>query len=916
MLTAAVVLSYCGIQEEEAPQTLPASPSRAYISEYMCAERWVEIFNPTDSVINLAGYTLVAGGKEHRPDAEAIPAHGYVVMENLQEMAEGDPIYLKDGKGALVDLIDLPKHKKNKSTIRERLEDGSFSEKNAENWTPGFPNTPEGFKALVASRHKKNTTGIVISEIMADNESAYIDGNGNYPDFVELYNSSGQTVDISGWGLSDDLNRLHRYVVPDGTQIAPGGYYVINCAKDTEDCAPFNIKNGVDHIYLSDKDGYILEEEGPLGMLEDQSMSFYPGSKARVNTFNISPGYPNTFSGAFHYALKSQPVLPYLSIWEAFPGDESKKGWVEIRNNGENEINLNGFSISDETPGENTFTFSDQSLSPGSIFLVKPGFELRKSAGLFLRNADGVILDCVTFGGIPAGYSRGREEGGSAAWLLFKNPTPGAANSGGVPGRMSAPIASLPSGQYDNVDSVQVEFLADGTVYYTTDGSVPTPSSQKYTGPITLKKTTVLRAIASGPVALDSPVSTWNYLVNEKHTLDVFCLTSDPDGLFSSGQGIYAYGISIAGVPYPYKPANFWRKWVRQSNITLLPKEGSGFSEECGASIFGGWTRAYPKKSMKFKFKKEYGAGKLHYKLFETRDFTSYQGIVMRCGGQDTFKGMMRDDLTSYILDHSQGLDLDFMASRAVAVYINAQYWGIYYLREKINKHFISAHRGVPTDGIDIIMGYNSCEEGERKDWDEFYRFVKTSDLSKPENYQYMKDHMDLQNYADWIITECFIGNRDAGNARAYKSRYMDGKWRWILYDTDMGWSSAPDDGMFTYLIPQTNGMWSTIIIRSLLRNDEFRALFLDRLEYQMHHVWNQENVSAAIDFMAGQIDGEVARNNKRWKNSYSFWKQNIADMRRFAAGRQAWMKKQFATHPGLKQLLHMSKEELDRCFE
>lgn len=924
LLTAAVVLTYCGIQGEEDVRSLPLSASPAYISEYMCAERWVEVYNPTDSVITLGGYTLIAGGKEYRPDADAIPPHGYAVFGNLQEMEEGDPIYIKDREGALVDLIELPRHKKNKSTVREKQADGSFSECNTENWTPGFPNTPEGFQAYLVSRHKENTSCIVFSEIMADNESAYVDGNGNYPDFVELYNSSDKTVDISGWGLSDDIRRPHRYVVPEGTGIGPHGYYVINCAKDAEGCAPFSIKNGEDSIFLCDKDGYILDEVGPLAMSENQSLAFYPGTKGRITTYNVSPGYPNTYEGAVRYANKAQTVLPFLSIWEVLPGDGSKTGWVEIRNNGDNDVNLKGFSITDENPGENSFTFSDGRLSPGSILLVKAGapsdslrtgFEFRKSSGLFLRNADGDILDCVTLDDIPAGYSRGRKEGGNA-WLLFKTPTPGGANAGGVHGRMTAPVASLPSGQYDGVDSLRVELLASGTIYYTTDGSVPTSSSKKYTGPINLDKTTVIRAVASGPEALESPVSTWNYLVNEHHTLDVFCLTSDPDGLFSSSRGIYALGISSADMPYPYFPANFWRKWVRQSNVTFLPKQGSGFSEECGASIFGGWTRAYPKKSIKFKFKREYGAGKLHYKLFDTRDFTSYQGFVMRCGGQDTFKGMMRDDLSSYILDHAEGFDLDFMASRAVVVYINARYWGIYYLREKINKHFIAAHYGVPTDGIDIIMGYNSCEEGDRKDWDEFYRFVRTKDLSKPENYQYMKDHMDLRNYADWIIAECFIGNRDSGNVRAFKSSHIDDKWRWILYDTDMGWSSGSQDGMFHYLIPQEKGLWSTVIIRSLLKNDDFRTLFLDRLEFQMHNVWNKDNVSAAIDFMAGQIDGEVARNNKRWQNNYSYWKQNISNIRKFAAGRQAYMKKQFATNPELKKLLHMSQEELDRCFE
>ena len=915
---AALALVSCAAQED--PKELPASTSPVYISEYMCAESWVEICNPADSVISLKGYVLVAGGKEHKPEAEAIDPQGYVLMFDLAEMEEGDPIYLKDGEGALVDLIDLPKFKKNKSTTRMRLADGSFYEENTDYWTPGYPNDQEGYNAYQASRRIENTSGIVISEIMADNESVYTDGKGHFVDFVELYNNSGKMVDISGWGLSDNINHPHVYRFPFGTRIKAGKYLVVNCAKDVEGCAPFNISNGSDVIYLCDKEGKILEEIGPVGMLEDQSMSFAPNGKSWITTFNISPGYPNTTEGAALYARKAQSSpLPYLSLWEALPGEEDAPGWVEIRNTGSKEIDLNGFSLCDDDPEKHSFSFAAKVLQPGEILLVKAkeaGFEFRKSAALFLRSDKGDILDHVTLGDIPAGMSRGREDG-SSAWMFFSTPTPGELGGSGVHSRSMAPIASLPSGQYDDVQSISVELLADGDIYYTLDGSTPTTSSKKYSGPLTLDKTTVVRAISSTPDALASAVCTCNYLVNEYHTLDIFCLTSDPDGLFSSARGIYANGINLAGHEYPYKAANFWRKWVRQSNITLIPKQGNGFSEECGASIFGGWTRAYPKRSLKFKFKRQFGAGKLHYKLFDTRDFSSYQSIVMRCGGQDTFHAMMRDDLASYILDHSPDMELDFMASRAVAVYINAPYWGLYYIREKINKHFIASHYGIPSDGIDIIMGYSNCEEGSSKDWNEFYSFAKTKDLSKSENYKWMQDHMDLQNYADWIIAECYIGNRDSGNVRAFKSSYLDNKWRWILYDVDMGWSSSGDDGMLHYLTPQERGLWSTIIIRNLLKNKEFRTMFLDRLEFQMHNVWSTDKVNAAIDHMAAQIDGEVARNNKRWeRGTYASWKDEIRGLHRFANGRQAYLKKQFGTHPYLKELLHMSQSELDRCFE
>ena len=83
-----------------------------------------------------------------------------------------------------------------------------------------------------------------------------------------------------------------------------------------------------------------------------------------------------------------------------------------------------------------------------------------------------------------------------------------------------------------------------------------------------------------------------------------------------------------------------------------------------------------------------------------------------------------------------------------------------------------------------------------------------------------------------------------------------------------------------------------------------------------MHNGWNKERVNAAIDRFVEAIGPEVARNNKRWTGSYEGWEKRIEGLRRFADGRQAFLKKQFGSVPMLRNVLHMSKEELDRCFE
>ena len=49
---------------------------------------------------------------------------------------------------------------------------------------------------------------------------------GAGPDWIELYNTTDQAIDVGGWYLSDDANDLTRYRIAEGTSIPAGGYLV------------------------------------------------------------------------------------------------------------------------------------------------------------------------------------------------------------------------------------------------------------------------------------------------------------------------------------------------------------------------------------------------------------------------------------------------------------------------------------------------------------------------------------------------------------------------------------------------------------------------------------------------------------------------------------------------------------------
>jgi hypothetical protein len=78
----------------------------------------------------------------------------------------------------------------------------------------------------------------------------------------------------------------------------------------------------------------------------------------------------------------------------------------------------------------------------------------------------------------------------------------------------ASPTFSPPAGTYSSTQSVTITSITSGaTIYYTTDGSTPTTSSNKYSAPITISATTTLNAMATATNLANSPVTSGVYTI-------------------------------------------------------------------------------------------------------------------------------------------------------------------------------------------------------------------------------------------------------------------------------------------------------------------------------------------------------------------------------------------------------------------
>ena len=133
---------------------------------------------------------------------------------------------------------------------------------------------------------------VTINEVCTKN-TTYQSGDGNYYDWIELYNSGKSEADISGWGLSDKEEEPYRYTFPSGTHIPANGRIVVFCDSDAaannNSIAPFGLSADGEALILSDNNGNKVNTItfGPLAT--DTSYGQYPDGSGQFYTLSSTP---------------------------------------------------------------------------------------------------------------------------------------------------------------------------------------------------------------------------------------------------------------------------------------------------------------------------------------------------------------------------------------------------------------------------------------------------------------------------------------------------------------------------------------------------------------------------------------------------------------------------------------------------
>jgi hypothetical protein len=76
-------------------------------------------------------------------------------------------------------------------------------------------------------------SGVVINELMPVNSNVVADQNGEFDDWIELYNLSDEDINISGYYLTDSKNELTKWKFPEGSIISSDSFLIVWADGDT-----------------------------------------------------------------------------------------------------------------------------------------------------------------------------------------------------------------------------------------------------------------------------------------------------------------------------------------------------------------------------------------------------------------------------------------------------------------------------------------------------------------------------------------------------------------------------------------------------------------------------------------------------------------------------------------------------------
>ena len=483
-------------------------------------------------------------------------------------------------------------------------------------------------------------------------------------------------------------------------------------------------------------------------------------------------------------------------------------------------------------------------------------------------------------------------------------------------------IFSVPGGFYEDVFQLELyNYFPQNHIRYTTNGNRPTAQSPLYMDSLWLDETkysesdiytiqispddlvyvpdSVQHCIVIRAAVFDeddncvSQVITNSYFIRalgcNTHSLPAVSICADSLDLFDYEGGIMVPGSLFDSLD-PEQTGNYYmhgREWERQINVEFREvTDNSGINQTCGLRTHGNRARRQPQKGLKIYAREEYGKKRFKHQFFENSMHDSFKHLVIKpYSTLYPFSGIQDYICSQMAID----LGLESGLSRPVVLYLNGEYWGIYFLQEKMDERYLEDHLGINIEQCNIISNWMELECGDPQGFYDMMDWLETADLTVQEEYDYLSSMVDIDNFIDYMIFETFVANLDwpANNNRCWQT--VGGKWRWMFFDGDATFNNYSLDpfanpipldvfGNATYTGEYTwpSSKRATLLFRKLIDNQDFKDKFDARIWTLCQTLFTYENTSQYYHYICDLLYSEIDAQSFRFGNpsSLNYWNQ------------------------------------------
>ena len=884
---------------------------------------WVELFNTTDADISLEGFTLCDDPSDF-DDANlsgVLPANGYLIVFCCSDTCEtkqnhvcidlgisryGDMLYLYDPNGFELEKVSVPEIPY-KDVTYARRSDGTFGY--CEMPTPGeanlseitnippqkseeLPEQPDDGETFDPTKHATRPTSVRISEALAKNAYSINDRDGDRSDWVELYNTTGKDIDLSGYYLSDNPNSLLKWAFPQNTVIPAKGYLLVFLSGKTnvegELHASFSLGEG-ETLFLYCTNDHTLDwvtipnlpDNVSVGLDENNEQVYY-----RYPTPMAPNGHAEKDAEAIGF-FPSDGV--YISeVCAIHDRGSGENDWIELFNGGSSAVTLDGWYLSDSADNLKKYRISSLTVQAGAYAVIETSSNSKSDSvapfgispngeTLYLTDPNGTVIDAFETGVQRNGMSNGRIEGEEQVRrVFFTKKTKGKQNSTEYyTGITNEPTFSETALYQKETFTLTLHCLnPNAVIYYTTNGSEPTIKSKRYSGPIEIKKNTVIRAVAVAEGLLNSEIVTYHYLFVEPHTVPVVCIALSPDDFETV---------------YDVKVHRDIKGTERKAYFNYYESDGKiGVCFPADLRCRGQSTLKYKQKSFSVHLRGQYGMATVNYPLFENYPFTEFGSLVLRNGGQDTSRSRFVD---SFVSIATIGMNVEVANSRCTVVYVNGKYYGVYELGEDLNTDYLVTHYGSDPDHVDLVR-YNGdvATHGSPKAFVKLRDSMKEADLSSEKKYAAFVEQVDEEYYIDYLIARTFFCDIDIINQKHWRVNDGTIRWRPLLFDMDMCCRSTTRVDIFDMYfsnepVVSPHGYKSVFYLSyAFSTNKGFMQRFLDRYVEILYTQYSTERLLRLIDEMEAIYAPEMPRQISKWDqpNSIETWQKYVNVLRNF----------------------------------